>query len=124
MIQLHDAETWAQAHWDALKKSNTVKALVTLESGAVMLFIRNVISGTQELDFDSLKLWLLLQAGIVLAFLFRHALVGIELKLNGSIDPQVVETIVGETKADILSTIAKKNPELAKIVTEHLNDVG
>lgn len=121
---LLNAEQWAKAELYQLRTSKTVQALILLEGGSIAAFINGVVSGTQSLDFVSIKDWVLLQFAIIIAFFIRHTLAGIELKLNGAVDPVTVKAIEDGAIKTALDKLAVRDPVLSEQVKGHLNDTA
>lgn len=115
-------EQYGLTEWQQFKNSKTVKALVSLEAGAIGVFVQGVFAGTQHYDVESLKAWGLLQAGIIIAFCMRHTWAGIEAKLNGAIDPNIVKMIKQQAEIALVARMEAKNPNLAGIAKDHLSD--
>lgn len=84
---------YVRSEWEILKKSKTVKGLITMEALAVGTFVEQVIGGEQALTFDALKGWIVLQGALIVAFLLRQAFAGIEAQLDGRIPPAIVQHI-------------------------------
>jgi hypothetical protein len=112
-------EGFAEEEMRQFLGSKTVKALVGIELASLAAFAQGVVAGSQPLTLESLKGWLLLQAGIVIACLIRHTFAGIEAKL--SFAPQVVVKAAEATaQATLLATLAKKDPALEGSVRKAL----
>lgn len=106
--------------WQQFKSSKTVKAIVAIETGAILLFIQGVMAGTQPLTLDAIKGWLVVQAGLVLAMCWRHTQAGIEVKLDGVVPVDVVKNAEAAAQVALLKKLESKSPELASQVREHL----
>lgn len=112
-----DASEYIRSEWDVLRKSTVVKGLVAMEVGAIALFVEEVLNGHQAITLDALSHWLLVQACLVIAFLFRHAWAGIEAQLDGKLPPEVVRRIEQKVQDRAVAALAEKHPEAAATLT-------
>lgn len=117
------AADFALAEWQAFKSSATVKALVAIETAAVVALVQQAIAGQVPLTFDGLKGWAIGQAAVVVALLLRRAIAGVEAQLGGAVDPITVRRIEDNALGALLSRVAEKDQGLARGIAEHMQDV-
>ncbi len=108
-----DPKAFALAELTALKQSKTFKAVVGMEFLAIMGFVNGVVDGSQHLGFQDLKGWLAFQAAAIVVLLMRHTWAGIESKLDGHVDPKVIQAAEDKFQAKALAAIKDKHPEAA-----------
>ncbi len=89
-MKIDEIDDLLLAEWQQFKESKTVKAVVAIETGAIIIFIQGVMAGTQPLTLEAIKGWLVVQAGLILALCFRHTQAGIETKLDAPKDTKQV----------------------------------
>lgn len=115
-----DPKEFVRKEWEVLKASRTFRTLVAMEVGAVSLFVEQVVDGKVELSLDSLKGWVALQVALVVAFLLRQALAGVEAQLEGKVPPEILRRIEERVGARAMATLGKSHPEAAAKLREAL----
>lgn len=107
-LDLTKIEAAVVTEWQILGASDTVKGLVAMECAAAGLFLEQVLDGKVELSLASLKGWLLVQAGLILAFLFRKAWAGVEVQLHAAkvpVSDEQVRRIEAAAQARVLAKL-------------------
>lgn len=108
-----DPKAFAYAELQALLRSKTFKAVVGMEALAVMAFVNGVVDGTQHLGLHDLQGWLAFQAAAIVVLLMRHTWAGVEVKLDGMVDPKVLQKAEDAFQDRALAALRDKHPEAA-----------
>lgn len=117
-----DVKEMLQSEWEAVRASKTFKAVVAMETGAVVVFVRSVLDGTQEMSIPALKGWLLFQMIMIIVVLLRHTLAGIEAKVEAVLGPTFVAAIEKSIKDRAIKELeAKGHMEAAQDLSVALN---
>lgn len=108
-----DPRPFLLTEWQVLRKSDTVKGLVAMESLAIAAFVEQVLSGEQEISIKALRGWAVLQGALILVFLLRKAQAGIEVQLAGAVPAEIVKGIEKKAEARAVAAIDASHPEAA-----------
>lgn len=106
-IDFASIEGWAEHEAKLLWSSPATKAIIATEVGAVGVFVKGILNGTQDLTIDAVKGWIVIQAGIVIAFFFQRAIIKIQASLAF-----LPHGIVAGAEQDAANAVIAKLPPL------------